>query len=268
MNCNAQLHGPFCGACGQRAVPPDPTVRELAGDAWNELTGYDGRILATLRGLMRPGFLTRAYIEGRRAHYLPPLRVYLIVSVIYFLIAASVPEIGGGGIRVVAESDGGTFSITPEERKELLARTEESPWYVRPMLSSLAEDPDAFRARMFTIMPRVFFAMLPVFAGMVALFYRRRHFPTALVFAVHLHACAFIVFAMSEAAKFTGNERIADGVAGVLAIVFAAYALMAFRAVYGGGWPVTIAKAAGIGFLYLIAAIPGFIIIMLWASWT
>ena len=46
LNCNAPLHGPFCGACGQRAVPPDPTVRELAGDAWNELTGYDGRIMA------------------------------------------------------------------------------------------------------------------------------------------------------------------------------------------------------------------------------
>ena len=107
-----------------------------------------------------------------------------------------------------------------------------------------------------------------MFAGVVALFYRKRHFPTALVFAVHLHAVAFIVFAIAEAFKFTGNEHLADRVGGILAIIFAIYALKAFRAVYGGGRPITIAKALGAGFLYMIASIPAFIVIMLWASWT
>ena len=109
LNCSAPLHGAFCAGCGQRVVPPHPTVSELAGDAWQELTGYDGRIMATLRGLARPGHLTREYVEGRRAHYLPPLRVYLIVSVIYFVVAASAPEevtarqstiSGPGGMRI------------------------------------------------------------------------------------------------------------------------------------------------------------------------
>jgi len=42
LNCGAQLSGRFCASCGQRAIPPRPTVRELAGDAWNELVGWDG----------------------------------------------------------------------------------------------------------------------------------------------------------------------------------------------------------------------------------
>jgi hypothetical protein len=268
LNCGGELHGPFCAGCGQRAVPANPTVRELASEAWNEMTGYDGRIMATLRGLMRPGFLTREYLAGRRAQFLPPLRVYLIVSVIYFVIAASAPEIGRGGLRVAVEADGSRLEMTEEQRQELLAESERAAWYVRPMMRSVAEDPDAFRARMFTIAPRVFFALLPVFAGVVALFYRGRHFPTALVFAVHLHACAFVIFAISEALKFTHNEHLADRVGAVLAIVFAVYALRAFRAVYGGGWPITVVKAAGIGLLYLIAAIPAFVIIVLWTSLT
>ena len=278
LNCSAPLHGPFCGACGQRAVPPHPTVRELAGDAWQEMTGYDGRIMATLRGLSRPGFLTREYLEGRRAHYLPPVRVYLFVSVIYFVIAASVPEQianrsagtieGPGGMRSGITETGDSPSMTAEERGELLAQVETAPWYVRPMIRAVAEDPGGFRARMFTIMPRVFFALLPVFAGLVALFYRKRHFPAALVFAVHLHAVAFVIFAISEALKFTGNHHLADRVGGILAIVFAAYVLMALRAVFGGRWPMTIVKAIGIGFLYLLAAIPAFMVIILWASWT
>ena len=89
LNCGAPLYGSFCAECGQRDVPPHPTARELAGDAWQELSGYDGRIMATIRGLLRPGFLTREYVEGRRAGYLPPVRVgflYLLSSVPAFIV--------------------------------------------------------------------------------------------------------------------------------------------------------------------------------------
>jgi hypothetical protein len=277
LNCGAPLHGGFCAACGQRAVPPNPTVRELAGDAWHELSGYDGRIMETIRGLARPGLLTREYLEGRRAHYLPPVRVYLVVSVLYFVIAASAPEdvttrpatiTGPGGMRIGITDDGDRLAMSAEDRAEMLKNVDRAPWLIRPMIRSVAEDPEAFRSRMFTIMPRVFFAMLPVFAGVVALFYRKCHFPTALVFAVHLHAFAFIVFAIAEAMKFAGNARLADAVNGLMALLLAVYALRAFRSVFGGGWPITIFKAAGIGFIYLVAAVPAFVVVLLWAAWT
>ena len=212
LNCGAPLHGPFCAACGQRAVPANPTVRELAGDAWQELSGYDGRIMATLRGLLRPGLLTREYINGRRAQYLPPLRIYLIVSVLYFVVAASAPNLGGrtadgpAGLRITVDNQDGT-QMSEEERAQMRAQLDESPWFLRPMLRAMLEDPAGFRQRMFTVMPRVFFALLPVFAGIVALFYRQRTFPASLVFAVHLHAFAFIAFALAEALKFTGREH-------------------------------------------------------------
>jgi uncharacterized protein DUF3667 len=277
LNCGGELSGPFCAACGQRVVPPNPTVRELAGDAWNEFTGYDGRIMATLRGLARPGFLTREYIAGRRAHYLPPIRIYLFVSVIYFVIAASVPDeiavrqpgsvAGPGGMRIGITETGNRPAMSADERTELLKKVDTAPWYVRPLIRAVAQDPSGFRARMFTIMPRVFFALLPVFAAIVALFYRRRHFPTALVFAVHLHAAVFLIFSISEGLKFTGNQHLAERVGAVLTIIFAVYALKSFRAVFGGGWPLTIAKALGIAFLYMIAAVPAFMVIILWASW-
>lgn len=275
LNCGAPLHGAFCGACGQRAVPPNPTVRELAGDAWQELSGYDGRIMSTIRGLLRPGYLTREYLEGRRAHYLPPVRVYLIVSVLYFVIAASAPTLpsrgpgeisGPGNMRIITDDSGGV-EMTAEERAEMLKDVEQSHWLLQPMLRSLAEEPAAFRSRLFAVMPRVFFALLPVFAAIVALFYWRRRFPVSLVFAAHLHAFAFIVFSISEAAKFTGREHVFDRVNGIMAIIFAVYAIRSFRAVFGGRWPITILKAAGIGFVYLVASLPAFFVMMLWASW-
>ena len=107
-----------------------------------------------------------------------------------------------------------------------------------------------------------------VFAAIVALFYRGRRFPTALVFAVHLHAFAFLIFAVSEAAKYTRVSILAGAVALIATISFAVYALRSLRAVFGGSWPKTIVKAAGIGVVYLLAALPAFFIILVWASLT
>ena len=78
LNCGATLNGPFCSACGQRAVPPHPTTKELVGDVYDELVGWDGKFARTLRLLLaHPGALTRAVIEGRRNSYVRSVRLYL-----------------------------------------------------------------------------------------------------------------------------------------------------------------------------------------------
>ena len=274
-NCGAELHGSFCSTCGQRSVPPDPSVTEIAGDAWQELSGYDGRIAATIRGLLRPGFLTREYVAGHRARYLSPVRLYLIVSVIYFVTASATPPSmstrsgqveAPGGLQIGISGRTSGADLSPEERAELLASAEKAPAFLRPLFRAVASDPVGFRARVLTIMPRVFFALLPVFAVIVALFYRGRRFPTSLVFAVHLHAFAFTVFTLSEAAKLPGSIGFAVAVSGVMAVAFAAYALLALRAVFGGSWPATVMKAAAIGAVYMIASLPAFALILAWAS--
>jgi hypothetical protein len=275
LNCGEALHGAFCSSCGQRSVPADPTVSELAGNAWQELSGYDGRIAATFRGLLHPGRLTVDYLQGRRARYLPPIRLYLIASVVYFVVAAAAPadpsqspgEIRGpGSFRIGLWGDSRSEPLTEEDRARLKAEIAETPWPLRPLLEAISTDPEAFRANLFTVMPRVFFAMLPVFAAVVWLFYRRRRFPTALVFAVHVHAFAFLAFAISEASKFTQSRPIMGAVGVTMALFFSGYALRALRYVFGGGWGITLAKATAIGVVYVLASIPAFFVILIWAS--
>jgi hypothetical protein len=278
LNCGASLEGAFCSSCGQRAVPVDPTVSEIAGDAWQELSGYDGRVAATFRALMHPGQLTREYLLGRRARYLPPVRLYLTVSVIYFVIAAAAPQLaeqskgasvrGPGGLQIgVTRSKTDTSAIlTDEDRAEILKQLDAAHWLIRPLLQSVVREPDAFRARLFAIMPRVFFGMLPVFAAIVAMIYRNRRFPTALVYALHIHAFAFLIFMAAEIAKFTGSQ-IVSVVIGVLAlVVFAVYTHRSLQVVFGGDWKQTIVKETAIGFAYALVSVPAFMIILIWAS--
>ena len=273
LNCGGPLNGPFCSSCGQRVVPPNPTVAELTGDAWQELSGFDGRILATVRGLARPGFLTREYLGGRRAHYLPPVRVYLFVSVLYFVVAAAAPTLDAGGselvvpgVRIGLSGSSSDPMVTQQEREEILARLHESPRLVRPVIRAMAEDPAGLRARIFTTLPRVFFAMLPVFAAIVALFFRGRTFPTALVFAVHVHAFAFLALTITEVAKFSESRAVALVASGAVLLALVTYVLRAFRAVYGGSWVAITGKSLAIGVVYLLASLPAFLAALIWAA--
>lgn len=276
LNCGADLHGAFCGACGQRSVPADPTVTELVGDAWHELSGYDGRLASTFKSLLHPGRLTLDYLAGHRARYLSPVRLYLTLSVIYFLVAAAAPvdpssrpgQLQGPGQLKIGVWTTDEAQMTEEDRALMQAELNEMVWPLRVLIESIQKDPMAFRSRLFTIMPRVFFALLPVFAGIVWLFYRRRRFPAALVFAVHLHAFAFLAFTFAEAAKFSQSVIIAVTAGLVVFASFAVYALRSLRGVFGDSWPWTLAKAAGIGVVYSIAALPAFFIILVWASLT
>ncbi len=88
LNCGATLRGQYCGDCGQRAASRLISIWELLRDAFGDLFELDSRLWRTLIPLMtRPGQLTRDYLRGRRARYMPPFRSYLVLSIVFFLIA-------------------------------------------------------------------------------------------------------------------------------------------------------------------------------------
>ena len=110
------------------------------------------------------------------------------------------------------------------------------------------------KGRMAETMPRVLFVLLPVFAGIVALFYRGRKYPEHLYFAIHLHTFVFIALVITELTKFT-QLPLVIGLAGFAALIWIpAYATLAFRRVYGGSLKSIIAKEIGIGALYAVAS--------------
>ena len=276
LNCHAPLTGPFCAACGQRAVPANPTVRELASDAWTELTGDDGRIVETVRSLVHPGRLTREYLDGHRARYISPVRLYLTASLVYFLVAAAAPTLdtdvqrgnitAPGGFRIGVSGNASDLA-DPEERKRMKEDLADAPALIRPVIELALDDPAAFRRGLLETMPRVLFAMLPLFAGVVALFFRRRPFPTHLTFATHLHAFVFFALTAAEVAKFTHVTALAATVGIVAGISVVAYTLLSLRRVYQESWARTLLKWSGISLLYSLSSIPAFILIVAWATW-
>lgn len=87
-NCATPLAGPVCHVCGQVADEFRRPVRGLAGEIIEGLFAVDGRVLRTIPALILwPGRVTRSFLKGQRARYMPPFRLYIIASLIFFLVA-------------------------------------------------------------------------------------------------------------------------------------------------------------------------------------
>ena len=88
LNCSTPLTGQYCGNCGQRAHSRLISIWELLRDAFGDLFELDSRLWQTLVPLITsPGRLTKDYLEGRRARFMPPFRTYLVLSILFFVIA-------------------------------------------------------------------------------------------------------------------------------------------------------------------------------------
>src|ERR1700722_3425714 len=89
LNCGAALTGRYCANCGQTADVHVPSTREQFHEAIEGITHSDSRLWNSLKLLwFKPGKLTQEFVAGRRVAYLPPFRLYLVLSVIFFLAAS------------------------------------------------------------------------------------------------------------------------------------------------------------------------------------
>lgn len=85
--CGHALGGRYCSNCGQEAHITLPTFREFLHEAIGEHFALESKLFRTIWVLVRsPGLLTAEYVAGRRQRYLRPLRLYLTLSLLFFLV--------------------------------------------------------------------------------------------------------------------------------------------------------------------------------------
>jgi hypothetical protein len=85
-NCDAEVTARFCGTCGQSRDDHSRSMAEVVRELIAHHLFLDGKLMTTLVTLLlRPGALTRAFIEGRRVRFVSPIRLYLFASFAFFL---------------------------------------------------------------------------------------------------------------------------------------------------------------------------------------
>ena len=119
-NCETPLVGPHCHICGQHAHNPLRSFAHAVEDVFESLWHLDGRIFRTLRDLCVPGRLAANFLDGRRAAYLPPLRLFVILSLLTFFIGkltlhieiAPTPQVTPGATAAAAAARATTRATT------------------------------------------------------------------------------------------------------------------------------------------------------------
>ncbi|MBN9483327.1 MAG: hypothetical protein BGO70_12670 [Bacteroidetes bacterium 43-93] len=110
LNCDAVVDGPYCKNCGQLNAEPKQTLWHLLTHFIEDVTHFDGKFFDTMKSLLiRPGFLSSEYLKGRRTKYLDPVRMYLFVSAMFFLLMFSMAE---HKQKITANSDPLTVHLT------------------------------------------------------------------------------------------------------------------------------------------------------------
>ena len=110
-NCGAPLNGEFCAQCGQHAIDYRRSIFRVLLDAADSFLNWDTKFLHSMNQLLiRPWHLTNDFNAGRRARYVHPLRLYLIASIVFFLLA-----------RAINWESEGPIQLTAQDRTELAA---------------------------------------------------------------------------------------------------------------------------------------------------
>ena len=90
LNCGENVIDRFCHKCGQENVEVKESFGHLIMHFIEDLTHFDGKFWKTLKLLLfKPAKLTQLYMDGQRANYIHPIRMYLFISTIFFLFIFS-----------------------------------------------------------------------------------------------------------------------------------------------------------------------------------
>ena len=256
-NCEAVLSGPYCASCGQHAHASARNLAAVLHGAWHDITHLDGRLWLTLWLVFaRPGRLTVDYFREQRARYLPPVRLYLVLSVQFFGLAINLgdrpPGAGSAPPKAAAELAAQELSAAKDSDREVkraldsaaaeLGVKRDAAWNCRQnrpggrtfleraaMAACVRISADRGRVFFKTLarnIPKMMFAFLPLMAGVMTLLYwrPRRYYVEHLVFVLHNHSAMFMCFLLLALLDLLGRLWPAlTSVAGIPLFLIVAY---------------------------------------------
>jgi hypothetical protein len=231
LNCGTIVAGRYCQQCGQENVEVKESFFHLLVHFIEDLTHFDGKLWKTLKLLLfKPGSLTKYYMEGKRATYLHPIRMYLFVSAIFFLVVFSgeLPDksaqnqpapIGapkkdiakdlGEELRFDFGNDTTRYATVEayEKAQSLLPIEKKDNWLERALEKKSIQLNQKYAGDKFEIgkalieqfrhyFSRMLYISLPVFAFFIWILYRRNknhYFVDHIIFSIHIYCAYFII---------------------------------------------------------------------------
>ena len=236
-NCGSELLRRYCAECGQKAPRPDDySLREHVADLVDQVASIDGRIARTLWTLIsRPGALTVAHLAGRRARYLRPLQLFLLVNVLLFIAAPRAPMFSYSLDNYLEHAP-----PSPTLVSRLVQHTSHASVITADYIAAFDARVEAQRKSLIILfVPAVALVLQAIFLWRSAISRVPRRYGEHLVFAMHTLTFVWLVltgWGVLAALSRVTTTRLADvailGAVVALVALIPAYVFFAIRRVY------------------------------------
>ena len=232
-NCGTKFSGKFCPECGQSVKDYDKPISFFFYNFTGDFFAFDTRFFTTLADLLiKPGFLTKEFFEGRRVRFAPPLRIFVFSSFILFLLLniyinrglreaidqsefftdikidslktelklnSDSIENENVNIKLNLETFGnadtlrkGLIFVSKYLEDQLLAEKDPENREKLKNLITVTKSPNQTMAKILQYMSWAFFILLPIFALILKLFYIRRNHNYLRHLVFSIHIHSFI----------------------------------------------------------------------------
>jgi hypothetical protein len=286
-NCGSLLTGLYCAQCGQHAHESARSVAALFHDAWHLATHVDDRLWKTLYTLLlKPGVLTKEYFAEHRARFLPPVRLYLVLSVLFFAFGSSSPHHMTAGLKgaragpaaSTVPTDDGNDDTSAADSEDVTTRhggwaslfgrkncdqlNSDIKWLEKPLRDSCRRNAEThgetIKNAFIGNVPKMMFVLVPLMAlAMMLLYWWPRHYYVEhLVLFLHNHAAVFLILLvetlLASIAELLGWKTVGKWVVALTSIYAIWYVYRAMRVYYKQGRWLTLLKLGVVGFTYFI----------------
>lgn len=250
QNCGTLVTERYCTNCGQLAASFHRPAWSLVGESVSDLFALDGRLARTLPLLLfRPGRLTKSYIDGQRARFVPPFRMFLLASLSFYLALFAVIGDGDWLSSIVPTDEAVSAAIddpaVADEMPDIMIGGESLETVEVEELAQgimdIVESPDAFLRNLEKWAPRLSIILVPLTILALAFlhFWKRSIYVyDHAVHALHLHSWIYL----TGTVVLLANTMMDGGWSGWYALVIVIYVWRSLIVAYQANWMIAFVR--------------------------
>jgi len=269
----------FCPKCGQKNHDLNVPLKHIIEEFFESTLHLDSKSFRTIKLLiLKPGFLSQEYNSGKRVNYVPPIRLYVLISFLFFFLlniltgshndSSGVAENSSGSVKKHTEStDFNYMGIKTSElagktliQTDSLMKAKSVPNnnFNRNMIYKLRKIANGGMAEfLHSILKNIsyiMFVLMPLFGVWIFIFNRKilHYYIEGLILSIHFHSMVFFILTilLLVGAIINFNVLFLLGF-----IFFPIYMFLMFKNVLGQSFGITVLKTGVIGILYFVSLI-------------
>ena len=278
-NCEHTFEGKFCPNCGQSVFEYQRPFRFLLADFTGNLFAFDTRFWKSLKALtIKPGRLTKDFIQGKRARYMPPIRFYIFVSFLFFFVfsgflgnevsvsdenkqevykvldqartnaspieEATIDSLAPKEITFNVEFGKNASELSSEENEEKLTK-------IKDGIIKAMENPKIYMNSFLKFLSWCLFLLMPVYAGILWIFNRKTapYYYSHLILAVNQHSFWFLILSLYFGIQYFFPDKVSEPEFFLL-LLLPIHTFLGFKQLFERSWLRTLSKSIGIFILY------------------